>query len=120
MVFLDAAKAFDKVWHIGLLFKLRQLGIMPDFVNWFASYLSNRKQCAVINGSSSPFLSIEAGVPQGSILGPLLFLIYVNDITNNIVTDINLFADDTSLMQIVNDPVSSAQSLNADLSRLND
>ena len=84
MVFLDAAKAFDKVWHRGLLFKLRQLGITPEFVNWFASYLSHRKQCVVINGASSPTLSIEAGVPQGSILGPLLFLVHVNDITNKV------------------------------------
>ena len=60
MVFLDAAKAFDKVWHKGLLFKLRQLGIAPDFVNWFDSYLSHRKQRVVLNSFSSSLLSIDA------------------------------------------------------------
>ena len=120
MVFLDAAKAFDKVWHKGLLFKMKQLGISPDFVNWSSSYLSNRKQRVVINGSSSSLLSVEAGVPQGSILGPLLFLIYVNDITENIKSEINLFADDTSLRDdIVESPESSAKRLNDDLNTLN-
>ena len=115
MVFLDAAKAFDKVWHKGLLFKLRQLGVTQDFVNWFESYLSGRKQKVVINGASSFSLFIEACVPQGSILGPLLFLVYVNDITNDVTCDINLFADDTSLTEVVNNPNLSASRLNQDL-----
>ena len=108
MVFLDAAKAFDKVWHKGILFKLRQLGVAQDFVNWFEFYFSARKQKVVINGASSSSLFIEAGVPQGSILGPLLFLVYVNDITNEVTCDINLFADDTSLTEVVNNPNLSA------------
>ena len=120
MIFLDAAKAFDRIWHEGVLFKLEQLGVDKVFVNWFASYLRNRQQRVVINGSMSSLLTLQAGVPQSSILGPLLFLVYINDITDNIQTDINLFADDTSLLEIVNDPVSSAQRLNDDLSRLSD
>ena len=118
MVFLDAAKAFDKVWHKGLLFKLRQIGLSQNFVSWFTSYLTGRRQRVVINGASSPLLPIEAGVPQGSILGPLLFLVHVNDITDNLATDANLFADDTSLLEIVADPVLSAKRLNNDLSNL--
>ena len=118
MVFLDAAKAFDKVWHKGLLFKLQQLGISQNFSNWFCSYLTDRQQQVVINGKASQVLTLESGVPQGSILGPLLFLIYINDITNGITTDINLFADDTSLLDIVDDPISSAARINQDLATL--
>ena len=81
MVFLDAAKAFDKVWHKGLLFKLKQLGVDDHVASWFSDYLNNRKQRVVINGVASSWASLEAGVPQGSILGPLLFLVYVHDIT---------------------------------------
>ena len=115
MVFLDASKAFDKVWHDGLLYKLKQLGLCQSIVNWFQSYLHNRYQRVVLEGYTSSWLPIYTGVPQGSILGPLLFLIYTNDIVNNIKTDIYLFADDTSLLSVSDDPESSAMDLNADL-----
>ena len=118
MVFLDAAKAFDKVWHRGLIFKLEQLGVTGSLISWLHSYLHKRKQRVVINGVESTWAFLEAGVPQGSILGPLLFLVYVSDITDGIESDINLFADDTSLLQIVDDPTTSANTLNADLNRL--
>ena len=118
MVFLDAAKAFDKVWHKGLLFKLKQLGVDDHVASWFSDYLNNRKQRVVINGVASSWASLEAGVPQGSILGPLLFLVYVHDITDGINADINLFADDTSIFEVVADSVTAAKSLNSDLSRL--
>ena len=118
MVFLDAAKAFDKVWHEGLLFKLKQLGIEGALLSWLSSYLTNRKQRVVMNGAHSTWAFLEAGVPQGSILGPLLFLVYVSDITDSIKSDINLFADDTSLLEIVDDPVTSANTLNSDLEQL--
>ena len=118
MVFLDAAKAFDKVWHVGLLFKLKQLGIEDALLSWLSSYLTNRKQRVVINGAHSTWAFLEAGVPQGSIYGPLLFLVYVNDITDSIKSDINLFADDTSLLEIVDDPITSANTLNSDLKQL--
>ena len=67
---LDISKAFDRVWHEGLLFKLKQLGITGSLHAWFASYLSNRRQKVVISGSGSSFKHTHAGVPQGSILGP--------------------------------------------------
>ena len=76
LVFLDVSKAFDKVWHEGLLFKLRQLGIVGTLYDWIEHYLTGRSQKVVINGISSSLRNLQTGVPQGSILRPLLFLIY--------------------------------------------
>lgn len=114
-VFCDVSKAFDRVWHKGLIFKLKQSGIDTTLLQWLTSYLSNRKQRVVIPGAHSNWVNIEAGVPQGSILGPLLFLIYINDIVNNVHSNIKLFADDTSLYLIVDEPIDSARQLNSDL-----
>ena len=74
MVFMDVAKAFDKVWHTGLVHKLQTLGFESSILKWLTNYLSNRAQKVVIQGQQSPLMDIEAGVPQGSILGPLLFI----------------------------------------------
>ena len=98
-VFLDMSKAFDKVWHEGLLFKLRQNGINGKLINLLKSYLSNRKQRVLINGSESDWGEIESGVPR-SVLGPLLFLVYTNDLEIGIKSHIKFFADDTSLFSI--------------------
>lgn len=97
MVFCDISKAFDRVWHKGLLFKLKQNGIEGDLLNWLSSYLSNRKQRVVLNSSFSETKDVSAGVPQGSVLGPLLFLIYVNDIAEQLLSLTRLYADDSSL-----------------------
>ena len=114
-VFLDVSKAFDKVWHAGLIFKLEQNGVSGSLLKLFQNYLSDRKQRVVLNGSYSEYSSIESGVPQGSVLGPLLFLIYINDLERNIKSNIKFFADDTMLFSIVNDPEISANELNHDL-----
>ena len=100
-VFLDMSKAFDKVWHDGLLYKLKCLGVKGSFYNILNNYLQNRKQKVVLNGQSSSWLDINAGVPQGSVLGPLLFLIYINDLPENLVSVSKLFADDTSIFSTV-------------------
>ena len=94
-VFLDMSKAFDKVWHEGLLFKLKQNGISGQILNLLTSYLDKRKQSVLLNGRESHWAIVESGVPQGSVLGPLLFLIYINDLEKGIKSKINLFADPT-------------------------
>ena len=114
-VFLDISKAFDKVWHEGLIFKLQQNGISGNLLELFKSYLHNRKQRVLMNGSFSDYSPIESGVPQGSVLGPLLFLIYINDLEKNIKSNVKFFADDTMLFSIVKDPLLSANDLNYDL-----
>ena len=116
-VFLDMSKAFVKVWHEGLLFKLKQNGIDGMLLLLFESYLSNRKQRVVLNGQTSDWAPILSGVPQGSVLGPLL--IFINDLEKNIKCHVKFFADDTSLFSIVRDPHTTAEDLNHDLDLIN-
>ena len=104
-IYLDMSKAFDKVWHEGLIFKLKQNGIEGKLLNLFSSYLANRKQRVVLNGMESNWEEIKAGVPQGSVLGPLLFLIYINDLEEGIESHVNFFADDTSLSPLSRIPL---------------
>ena len=114
-IYLDMSKAFDKVWHEGLLHKLKQNGIDGKLLAFFSNYLSNRKQRVVLNGQASEWAPILSGVPQGSVLGPLLFLVYINDLECGIKSQIKFFADDTSLYSVVKDPVVSASELQHDL-----
>ena len=90
-VFLDMSKAFDKVWHEGLLFKLKQNGIDGKLLALLGNYFSERKQRVVLNGKSSEWAPILSGVPQGSVLGPLLFLVFINDLEDGIKSRINFF-----------------------------
>ena len=119
LAFLDISKAFDKVWHTGLLHKLKTFGISGKLLDWLTSYLTERPQRVVFNGVNSEWILIEAGVPQGSTLGPLLFWIYAHDIIFDINSDIFLYADDTVLMRIVTDPVVDTTIMNSDLEQLN-
>ena len=82
---------FDKVWHEGLVSKLALNGISGSLLKLFQNYLNNKKQRVVLNGSFSEYSKIASGVPQGSILGPLLFLIYINDLEKHIKSSINFF-----------------------------
>jgi hypothetical protein len=118
MIFLDISNAFDKVWFKGLLFKLERLGIRDPLLSWIKSYLTNRKR-VVFDGNMSDSKDVEAGEPQGSVLGPLLFLVYINDITDNIQSTRFLYADDTqSLLEIVEDPQLTSAKLNSDLTNI--
>ena len=117
-IFCDVSKAFDRVWHKGLLYKLKINGIDDTLLQWLASYLSNRKQRVVIPGACSEWVAITTGVPQGSILGLLLFLIYINDIIDAIYSHIRLFADETSLYMTVDEPCVAAMQLNSDLANI--
>ena len=105
-IYLDFAKAFDKVDHILLLKKLRNFGITGKLLNWLNNYLSNRLQKVTVLGSTSQPLPILSGVPQGSILGPLLFLVFVNDLPDSISrqSSVALFADDTKWFQLEDGP----------------
>ena len=115
IVFCDISRAFDRVWHKGHLFKLCSIGISENIIGWFKDYLSNRQQRVCIKGVASLRKFIKAGVPQGSILGPTLLLIYINDIIKDLRCNIRLFADDINLYVIVENPVNKAFQLNTDL-----
>ena len=102
----------------GLLYKLKQNGISGNLLETLTDFLKDRKQRVVLNGQNSSWANIEAGVPQGSILGPLLFLIYINDLPDNLSTNAKLFADDASLFSVVHDIATSSCDLNYDLNRV--
>ena len=113
-VFLDISKAFDKVWHDGLIFKLKSYGVEGELLLLLKNYLHNRDQRIILNGQTSEWNRIYSGVPQGSVLGPLLFLIYINDLPDGITSMCKIFPDDTSLFPKVLDVNKSVVELNAD------
>ena len=95
-VALDISKAFDRVWHAGLLHKLKSYGISGQIFGLISSFLNNRWLRVVLDGESSPEYPVSAGVPQGSILGPTLFLLYINDLPDDVICNIAIYADDTT------------------------
>ena len=119
-ILLDFAKAFDKVPHKRLLSKLTSYGITGNTHNWITSFLSNRKQRVLVNGALSDTTDVTSGVLQGSVLGPILFLLYINDINDineNIQSSIRLFADDSIIYRKINSNIDH-QILQTDLIQL--
>ena len=117
IIYLDFQKAFDKVPHRRLMKKVRYIGIDGEVATWVENWLKNRRQRVVVNGQSSEWSPVTSGVPQGSVLGPLLFIIYINDIDEGIAAKISKFADDTKLGANVCKP-ESVVSLQEDLRRI--
>jgi hypothetical protein len=97
LILLDFSKASDKVSHEKLLFKLYGYGMRGSSLKWIKGFLDDRHQSIVVNGSSSESLPVSSGVPQNSVLGPLLFLVYINDLPQRVKSKVRLFADDTAI-----------------------
>jgi len=117
VILLDFSKAFDKVPHSQLCEKLAFYGIRGPLLTWIRNFLSNRTQCVVLNGQSSQSSNVLSGVPQGTVLGPLLFLCYINDLPNDVTSRVKLYADDVLLYSSINTIV-DCQTLQEDLDRL--
>ena len=117
-VFLDISKAFDKVWHKGLIHKLKQNGICGPLLKILIDFLKSRKQRVVLNGQHSSWSDVLAGVPPGSILGLLLFFIYINDLSDGLQFNPKLFPDHTSLLATVHNIKKATNDLNNDLTKI--
>ena len=105
VIIMDFAKVFDKETHRRLLYKLDHYGIRGSIHKWFGSWLSERSQKVVLDGQASDPVLVLSGVPQGSVLGPVLFLIFINDLLDNIRSSVRPFAYDCVLYMNINSPI---------------
>ena len=117
LILLDFSKAFDKVNHCKPLWKLHQYGIRGNALAWIRAFLCNQSQTVVIDGEESESVLVTSGVPQGSVLGPILFLIYINDLPDELSSQVRLFADDTAVYLTIGD-TEDGKVLQNDLDRL--
>ena len=108
----------DRVWHKGLIHKLKNNGIDGNLLSLTESFLHDSYQRVVLNGQSSKWQNADAGVPQGSVLGPLFFLIYINGLPQGLHSDVKLFADETSLFSVMHDADASSATLNNDIVKI--
>ena len=109
----------DRVWHDGLIFKRQENGISGKLLLLLKDFLESRKQRVVLYGQHSSWRDVNADVPEGSILGPLLVLVYINDLSNGLKSNPKFFADDTSLFSVIHDVNSSQIDLNEHLDKIN-
>ena len=114
VLFFDFSKAFDKVSHPHLSIKLQHYGIDGSTLSWIKCFLKDRKQCVSVNGQKSDWTDVISGVPQGSVLGPTLFLIYINDIAENLTSTVRLFADDSVIYRDIKN-ITDVEKLQKDL-----
>ena len=121
VIYMDFMKAFDKVPHKRLIYKVEKYGIKGKVIDWIKDFLSNRTQCVIINNVSSKEGKVTSGIPQGSVLGPLLFVIYINDLPDVVdkLTFVFLFADDTKLFRRIKS-TADVLILQSDINKLND
>ena len=115
VAYLDFSKAFDSVPHQRLIQKLSSYGFSGKLLLWIKSFLSNCHQRVVLNGSFSSWCAVTSGVPQGSVLGPLLFTLYINDIPNIVHTNLSFFTDDSKVYSVIKTIEDSHQLQAADL-----
>ena len=118
VILLDFAKAFNKVCHKYLLHKLYHYGIHENLLAWLKNFLSNRTQCVVLDGKQCQPVAVTSGVPQGTVLAPLLFLCFINDLPEKITSKIRLYTDDVLLYSTINS-VKDCYTLQEDLNILN-
>ena len=104
LIYTDFSKAFDSVPHCRLINKLKTLGITGDVLGWIESFLTNRKQKVVVEGEMLSWTDVKSGIPQGSVLGPILFVVFINDMPNNVLSTCKMFADDAKVYREVNKP----------------
>ena len=116
-IYMDFAKAFDKVPHRRLLHKLQAYGVHGNVLRWIKAFLTDRSQVVMVNGEKSQSAPVLSGVPQGSVLGPLLFIMYINDLPEVVKSDVYLFADDTKIFKQVS-TIDEANLLQEDLNSL--
>ena len=109
IILLDFSKAFDKVSHEKLIYKLHGYGIRGKTLRWIKSFLNGRSQTVVLEGDCSEEVPVTSGVPQGSVLGPILFLVYINDLPEKVKSQVRLFADDTAAYLAINSLADSRQ-----------
>ena len=118
VIFLDLSKAFDSVPHERLLLKLNRHGIDGPLLQWFRYFLTNRMQRVVIRRKCSDWTLVKSGVPQGTILGPTLFIIYINDISTDLTSTVKIYADDTKIYRPISSPDVDIPALQCDLDRM--
>ena len=116
-IYLDCAKAFDTVPHQRLINKIDSYGIKGKVKAWIKEFLSNRTQIVKVNGTESKSVPVISGIPQGSVLGPILFVLYINDLPDKLISNVYLFADDTKLFYKIKSP-EDAYTLQCDLNSL--
>ncbi len=117
IAFLEFALAFDSVAHERLLLKLKAYGIKEDLLRWFKGFLSNRTQRVVLGENTYQWKKVTSGVPQGSVIGPLLFVIYINDLMQDLKNSCKLYADDTKVISVIN-KIEDNRVLQQDLNKL--